>query len=100
MLSGEVPRIGTPAACSSSASFSGVCPPSWTITPEQLALLLLAPDDLEHVLDRQRLEIEPVRRVRVGRHRLRVAIDHDDFEPGALCPIAVAPSAKAAWQQQ
>ena len=63
---------------------------------EQLALLLLAPDDLEHVLGRQRLEIEPVRGVRVGRHRLRVAIDHDRLEARA----AIAPSAKAAWQQQ
>ena len=28
--SGDVPRIRMPAACSDSASFSGVCPPYWT----------------------------------------------------------------------
>ena len=62
---------------------------------EQLALLLLAPEDLEHVLGGQRLEIEPVGGVVVGRDRLRVAIDHDRLEARAS-----RPSAKAAWQQQ
>jgi len=33
MASGEVPRIGTPASSSGWASFSGVWPPNWTITP-------------------------------------------------------------------
>jgi len=33
IASGEVPRIGTPASSSGRASFSGVCPPNWTITP-------------------------------------------------------------------
>ncbi len=33
MDSGEVPRIGTPAASSALASRSGVCPPSCTTTP-------------------------------------------------------------------
>ncbi len=33
--------------------------------------------DLEHVLERQRLEVEAVGRVVVGRDRLRVAVDHD-----------------------
>ncbi len=33
MASTLVPRIGTPSASSGSASFSGVCPPSCTITP-------------------------------------------------------------------
>ncbi len=32
-MSGEVPMIGTPLASRSSASFSGVWPPYWTITP-------------------------------------------------------------------
>ena len=31
--SGEVPTIGMPAALSRRASPSGVCPPSWTMTP-------------------------------------------------------------------
>ncbi len=38
---------------------------------------LLALDHLEHVLDGERLEVEPVGRVGVGRDRLRVAVDHD-----------------------
>ena len=77
MLSGLVPRIVYPAAWISSASLSGVCPPSWTITPSSSPLLALAVEDFEHVLAGQRLEIEPVRRVGVGRHRLGIAIDHD-----------------------
>ena len=32
---------------------------------------------LEHVLERQRLEVQPVGGVVVGRHGLRVAVDHD-----------------------
>ena len=54
------------------ASFSGVWPPNWTITPS--GLLLLA--DREHVLGGQRLEVEAVGGVVVGRDRLRVAVDH------------------------
>jgi hypothetical protein len=33
IASGEVPRIGTSAFSSASASLSGVCPPNCTITP-------------------------------------------------------------------
>ena len=43
----------------------------------QPAVRLLHGDDLEHVLGRERLEIEPVGGVVVGRDRLRVAVDHD-----------------------
>jgi hypothetical protein len=43
----------------------------------QRALLLFLGQDLEHVLVGQRLEIEPVGGVVVGRHGLRVAVDHD-----------------------
>ena len=41
------------------------------------ALGLLDVEDLEHVLARERLEVQPVGRVVVGRHRLGVAVDHD-----------------------
>ena len=51
---------------------------------EQLAARRLDMEDLEHVLGRQRLEIEAVGRVVVGRHRLRVAVDHDRLEPGLV----------------
>ena len=43
-------------------------------------LLALLVEDGEHVLLGQRLEIEPVRRVVVGRNRLRIAVDHDRLE--------------------
>ena len=50
--------------------------------PEQRAAALLDPDDLDHVLGGQRLEIEPVRGVVIGRDGLRVAVDHDRFDAG------------------
>ena len=42
---------------------------------------LLAPRDLHHVLQRERLEVEAVRGVVVGGDRLGVAIDHDGLDP-------------------
>ena len=44
------------------------------------ALRFFEPHDLEHVFERHRLEVQPVRHVEVGRHGLRVAVDHDRFE--------------------
>ena len=38
--------------------------------------------DLEDVLEGQRLEVQPVGGVVVGRHRLGVAVDHDGLEAG------------------
>ena len=46
----------------------------------QRALRLLLGNDLQHVLGGERLEVEPVRGVVVGRHRLRIAVDHDGFD--------------------
>ena len=82
IMSGEVPRIGMPAFSSASASFSGVWPPNCTMTPRSSPAGLLGAQDLQHVLRRQRLEIEPVRGVVVGRHGLGVAVDHDRFVAG------------------
>ena len=73
MDSGLVPMIGTPASSSARASFSGVWPPNWTMTPFGLLQL----DDLHDVLERQRLEIQAVGGVVVGGDRLRIAVDHD-----------------------
>ena len=42
---------------------------------------LLALDDLEHVLERQRLEVQLVGDVEVGRDRLGVRVDHDRLVP-------------------
>ena len=58
-------------------SLSGVWPPSCTITP----FGLLAVHDLEHVLERQRLEVQLVRDVEVGRDRLGIRVDHDRLVP-------------------
>ena len=44
-----------------------------------LGLLLLV--DAQHVFDGQRLEIELVRRIVVGRDGFRVAVDHDRLDP-------------------
>ena len=44
------------------------------------ARLALGVDDLEDVLERQRLEVEAAARVVVGRHGLGVAVDHDRVE--------------------
>ena len=48
----------------------------------QRAVRPLGVDDLEHVLGRQRLEIEPVGGVVVGRDGLRIAVDHDGLVAG------------------
>ena len=67
------------------ASFSGVWPPSATITPAS------APDgrdslqpvaDVQHVFVGERLEEEAVARVVVGRDGLGVAVDHHGLEAG------------------
>ena len=76
IASGDVPRIGTPAASRSRVSLSGVCPPSCTITPSGCSRC----DDLEHVLERERLEVQLVRGVEVGRDGLRIRVDHDRLE--------------------
>ena len=44
------------------------------------AFRLFLGDDLEHVLERERLEVQAIGRVVVGRHGFRIAIDHDGFE--------------------
>ncbi len=48
----------------------------------QRAVRALGVDDLEHVLGRERLEIEPVRGVVIGRDRFRIAVDHDGLVAG------------------
>ena len=45
----------------------------------QRSVGLFDPQDFHHMLEGQRFEIEPVRRVIVGGHRFRVAVDHDGF---------------------
>ena len=50
--------------------------------PQQRAARGLDARDLDHVLGGQGLEIEAIGGVVVGRHRLRVAVDHDRLDPG------------------
>ena len=77
MASALVPRIGTPAfverhreVAAASARRTARSRPSGFSTSQMF----------EHVLERQRLEEQPVGGVVVGRHRLRVAVDHDGLE--------------------
>ncbi len=54
------------------------------MTPMQRAVFLLGAQDFDHVFGRQRLEIEAVGGVVVGRDGFRVAVDHDRFKAGIL----------------
>ena len=87
--SGRGPRRGRSprAACRAAArppprarrrACSGVWPPNCTITPSGCSTSTIA----EHVLERQRLEVQPVGGVVVGRDRLRVAVDHHRVAAG------------------
>ena len=44
---------------------------------KELSIELLLVDDLQHMLDGQRFEIQAIRRIIVCGHRFRVAVDHD-----------------------
>ena len=52
------------------------------MTPATGPAWRLGVDDLEHVLEGERLEVEPVGGVVVGGDRLGVAVDHDGLEAG------------------
>ena len=85
---GEVDGVGRGAedrhagGCQRLGELQGRLPAELHDDAVQRALRLLGCDDLQHVLGRQRLEVEPVRGVVVGRHRLRVAVDHDGLKAG------------------
>ncbi len=69
--------IGTPAAFQSGGEIERRL--SAELHDHALRLFLFV--DVEHVFERQRLEVEFVARVVVGRDRLRVRVDHDGFDP-------------------
>ena len=84
---GQVDRLGRrargsgrPRARARQPASSGVWPPSWTMTPDRLLGLA----DGEHVLHGQRLEVQPVARVVVGRDRLRVRVHHHRLVAGLV----------------
>ena len=60
---------------------------------------LLGVHHLEHVLQCQRLEVEPVGGVVVGRDGLRVAVDHDRLVAGALVIFEVDSAIAACTQE-
>ena len=82
MRSGDVPRIGMPACFSASGQLQRRLAAELHDHAVQRAVFLLLGEDFEHVLGGQRLEIEPVRGVVVGRDRLRIAVDHDGLVAG------------------
>ena len=75
-MSALVPMIGTPAAARSRAKLERRLAAVLHDHAEGFFLV----DDLEHVLQRQRLEVEAVGGVVIGGHRFRVAVDHDGLE--------------------
>ena len=80
---GEVPS--TSSGGSRPASLSGVWPPEATMTPDQPSRpgrALLGVEHVGHVLVGERLEVEAVGGVVVGRDRLGVAVDHHRLEAG------------------
>ena len=83
-MSGDVPRIGMPALLQRLGELQRGLSAKLHDDAEQRAVLLLLMQDFQHVLGGQRLEIEAVRGVVVGRDGLRVAVDHDGLEPGLI----------------
>ena len=78
----EVPRIGTPALLERVRELQRRLAAELDDDALERPRLALLGEDLEHVLGGQRLEIEAVGGVVVGRHRLRIAVDHDRFVAG------------------
>ena len=76
MASGEVPRIGTPGPLERHRELERRLAPEL----DDHAQRPLPLDDVEDVLEGQRLEVEAVGGVVVGGHRLGVAVDHDGLD--------------------
>jgi hypothetical protein len=76
-MSGVVPMIGTPAAPAPQRQLQRRL--AAVLHDHALGLFLV--DDLQHVFQRQRLEVQAVGGVVVGGHGLRVAVDHDGLVP-------------------
>ncbi len=76
IASGDVPRIFTPAASSGARELER----RLTAELHDHADRLLALHDLEHVFERERLEIQLVGDIEIGRDRLGIRVDHDRLE--------------------
>ena len=79
--SGEVPMIRIPGLLQRQRQLQRRLPAVLDDAGDVAAGLLLARDDRRDVLERQRLEVETVDGVVVGRDRFGVAVDHDGLEP-------------------
>ena len=55
---------------------SGVCPPNCTITPSGFSVSQM----FSTFFERERLEVQAVAGVVIGRDGLRIAVDHDRFD--------------------
>ena len=78
--SGDVPRILTPALLQRERQLQRRLPAELHQARHLAAGRSLGLDHRHHVFERQRLEVQPVGGVVVGRHRLRVAVDHHRLE--------------------
>ena len=76
MLSGCVPMIGTPAALQSVREIQRRL--SAELHDHAFRFFLVV--NIEHVFERERLEIKFVAGVVIGRNRFRIRVDHDGFE--------------------
>ncbi len=76
IFSGSVPMIGTPSALQRQRQVERRLPAEL----HDHAVGLFGVADVEHVLERQRLEVEAVAGVVIGRDGLGIAVDHDRFD--------------------
>jgi isoaspartyl peptidase/L-asparaginase-like protein (Ntn-hydrolase superfamily) len=84
MASGEVPSTGHAGGLQVAGELERRLAAELDDDAQQLAPRRLDAADLEHVLGGERLEVEPVGRVGVGRDGLRVAVDHHRLDAGLL----------------
>ena len=82
IASGDVPTTGTPASLSARGEAERRLPAELHDDADDAAGGALGLHDLEHVLEGERLEVEPVGGVVVGGDGLRVAVDHDGLVAG------------------
>ncbi len=78
---GKVDRIGRRADDRHTGGFERACELQRGLSAvlHDDAFRLFLVDDLEHVFERHRLEIQAIGSVVVGRDSLRIAVDHDGF---------------------
>ena len=76
--SGDVPMIGTPACVQTHREIQR----SLSAKLHDHAFRFFNIDDVHHIFERERLEVETIGSVVVGRDCFRIAVDHDRLETG------------------